>query len=94
MPASGSASASGSSWTYAPDVALTSGTDSFTYRVSDGQADALCTALQVLNHLQDLVPDRDRLDRIYLPLPWLDPAGGAAVPARTTCVRLPAASYA
>lgn len=41
-------------------------------------ADALCTALQVLNHLQDLVPDRDALDRIYLPLPWLALAGGEA----------------
>ncbi|HYF07500.1 MAG TPA: squalene/phytoene synthase family protein [Acetobacteraceae bacterium] len=34
-------------------------------------ADALCTALQILNHLQDLVPDRERLDRIYLPEPWM-----------------------
>lgn len=41
-------------------------------------ADALCTALQVLNHLQDLAPDRDALDRIYLPQPWLDLAGGEA----------------
>lgn len=41
-------------------------------------ADALCTALQVLNHLQDLVPDRAALDRIYLPAPWLDLAGGEA----------------
>lgn len=41
-------------------------------------ADALCTALQVLNHLQDLAPDRDALDRIYLPRPWLDLAGGEA----------------
>jgi len=39
-------------------------------------ADALCTALQVLNHLQDLVPDRSALDRIYLPLPWMALAGG------------------
>ncbi len=39
-------------------------------------ADALCTALQVLNHLQDLVADQQALDRIYLPLPWLEPAGG------------------
>ncbi|HZF75602.1 MAG TPA: squalene/phytoene synthase family protein [Acetobacteraceae bacterium] len=39
-------------------------------------ADALCTALQVLNHLQDLVPDRDALDRIYLPVPWMAEAGG------------------
>jgi len=41
-------------------------------------ADALCTALQILNHLQDLVPDRERLDRVYLPLPWMDLAGGEA----------------
>ncbi len=41
-------------------------------------ADALCTALQILNHLQDLGPDRQRLDRVYLPLPWLEQAGGEA----------------
>lgn len=41
-------------------------------------ADGLCTALQVLNHLQDLVPDRASLDRIYLPVPWMDCAGGEA----------------
>ncbi len=41
-------------------------------------ADALCTGLQILNHLQDLVPDRDRLGRIYLPTPWMDEAGGEA----------------
>ena len=34
-------------------------------------ADALCTALQILNHLQDLRRDRENLDRIYLPRPWL-----------------------
>jgi hydroxysqualene synthase len=39
-------------------------------------SDALCTALQILNHLQDLVPDRDALDRVYLPVPWMDLAGG------------------
>lgn len=39
-------------------------------------ADALCTALQILNHVQDLGPDRQRLDRIYLPLPWIAQAGG------------------
>jgi squalene synthase HpnD len=41
-------------------------------------ADALCTALQILNHLQDIEKDRAALDRIYLPLPWLDLAGGEA----------------
>jgi len=41
-------------------------------------SDALCAALQILNHLQDLVPDREGLDRIYLPAPWLAEAGGEA----------------
>jgi phytoene synthase len=41
-------------------------------------ADALCTALQILNHLQDLVPDRAAMDRIYLPLRWMALAGGEA----------------
>jgi phytoene synthase len=41
-------------------------------------ADALCTALQILNHLQDLKPDRECLDRIYLPVPWMERAGGEA----------------
>jgi phytoene synthase len=45
---------------------------------SAAASDALCTALQILNHLQDLVPDRDALDRIYLPEPWLAEAGGEA----------------
>lgn len=41
-------------------------------------ADALCTALQVLNHLQDLREDLIVLDRVYLPLDWIE-AEGAAV---------------
>ncbi len=41
-------------------------------------SDALCTALQILNHLQDLVGDRDALDRVYLPEPWMTLAGGEA----------------
>lgn len=41
-------------------------------------ADGLCTALQILNHLQDLVPDRAKLDRVYLPQSWLALAGGEA----------------
>lgn len=34
-------------------------------------ADALCNALQVLNHLQDLKDDYRNLDRVYLPGDWL-----------------------
>ena len=43
---------------------------------ADGPADALCVALQILNHLQDLRPDRERLGRVYLPHPWMECAGG------------------
>ena len=37
--------------------------------------DALCAALQVLNHLQDIGTDRARLDRVYLPQDWLAAEG-------------------
>jgi phytoene synthase len=40
-------------------------------------ADALCTALQILNHLQDLAEDKARLDRVYLPRTWIERGGGA-----------------
>lgn len=43
-----------------------------------GPADALCNALQVINHLQDCQDDYRTLDRVYLPTDWLD-AEGAAV---------------
>ena len=39
-------------------------------------SDALCNALQVLNHLQDCGEDYLALDRVYLPEPWLREAGG------------------
>jgi farnesyl-diphosphate farnesyltransferase len=38
-------------------------------------SDALCSALQVLNHLQDCVTDYRALDRVYLPLDDLGAAG-------------------
>jgi len=52
-------------------------------------SDALCSALQVLNHLQDCADDFRRLDRVYVPLEDLTAegtsvevlAGGAASPA-------------
>jgi hydroxysqualene synthase len=37
-------------------------------RAAWSASDALCSALQVLNHLQDCVDDYRRLDRVYLPL--------------------------
>ena len=37
-------------------------------------SDALCSALQVLNHLQDCAADYRALDRVYLPLDELDRA--------------------
>lgn len=44
---------------------------------SDGYpaSDALCNALQVLNHLQDCRDDYRSLDRVYLPLDWMGTAG-------------------
>jgi hydroxysqualene synthase len=52
-------------------------------------SDALCAALQVLNHLQDCADDHRTLDRVYLPLADLDNAG-----CTVAALTLPAASPA
>jgi squalene synthase HpnC len=52
-------------------------------------SDALCSALQVLNHLQDCADDYRRLDRVYLPLPDLA-AQGIGVEALTADASSPA----
>src|SRR5262249_44657516 len=39
------------------------------------QSDALCNALQVINHLQDCAADYRELDRVYLPGNWLAEEG-------------------
>lgn len=54
-------------------------------------SDALCAALQVINHLQDCQKDFRAMNRVYLPEPWLQ-AHGARVedldkPAATPGVR-------
>lgn len=53
--------------------------------------DALCNALQVLNHLQDCGDDRRALDRVYIPLDWLAERGGDVAdldrPASTPALR-------
>ncbi len=38
-------------------------------------SDALCNALQVLNHLQDCQDDYHAMDRVYLPQDWMSEAG-------------------
>lgn len=38
-------------------------------------SDALCDALQVINHLQDCQEDYRKLDRVYLPGDWMAAAG-------------------
>lgn len=43
-----------------------------------GPSDALCMALQVINHLQDCQDDYRQLDRVYLPMDWMA-AEGATV---------------
>ena len=37
-----------------------------------GASDALCSALQVLNHIQDCAKDLNELDRVYVPQDWLN----------------------
>lgn len=38
--------------------------------------DALCSALQVINHIQDCADDYRKLDRVYIPLNMLEANGG------------------
>lgn len=38
-------------------------------------SDALCHALQVINHLQDIADDRQDMDRVYMPLNWMREEG-------------------
>ena len=52
-------------------------------------SDALCAALQIINHLQDCKADYENLDRVYLPLPYFE-----AVGARVEELAAPAASPA
>jgi squalene synthase HpnC len=47
------------------------GEDPAAYRYSD----ALCTVLQIVNHLQDCGDDRRELDRVYIIGEWMDEAG-------------------
>ncbi|MEP6356786.1 MAG: squalene synthase HpnC [Hyphomicrobiales bacterium] len=35
-------------------------------------SDALCTVLQILNHLQDCGKDKAEIDRVYIPADWLN----------------------
>ena len=39
------------------------------------QSDALCNALQIINHLQDCRDDYEEMDRVYIPENWLTEAG-------------------
>lgn len=41
------------------------------------QSDALCTVLQVLNHLQDCGDDRREIDRVYIPGDWVEQFGSS-----------------
>ncbi len=50
------------------------GEDKMHYPLSD----ALCNALQVINHCQDIADDKHTLDRVYLPMDWLKAANVSA----------------
>ena len=54
-------------------LALHGETDPKAYAASD----ALCSALQVLNHLQDCGDDFRTLDRVYLPQDWMAAEGAS-----------------
>ncbi|MCP1241628.1 squalene synthase HpnC [Acetobacter lambici] len=43
-----------------------------------GPSDALCTSLQILNHLQDCAKDLERLERCYMPSELMQQAGTSA----------------
>ena len=43
------------------------------------QNDALCAALQIINHLQDCAKDYRQLDRVYIPMDMLEHAGLSTV---------------
>lgn len=49
------------------------GEDNAAYKYSD----ALCTVLQIVNHLQDCGDDKRELDRVYIIGDWLAEEGGA-----------------
>ena len=51
------------------------------------QSDALCNALQVINHLQDCQDDYREMDRVYIPQDWLAEHG-----ARTEDLDMPQAT--
>ena len=38
-------------------------------------SDALCHALQIINHIQDAADDRRDMDRVYVPVNWLEAEG-------------------
>jgi squalene synthase HpnC len=44
-------------------------------RAAWAASDALCSALQVLNHLQDCAKDYREMDRVYLPADWMAAEG-------------------
>lgn len=54
-------------------------------------SDALCNALQVINHVQDCGKDYAALDRVYLPMEWMSAEGTSpaelALPALTPGMR-------
>lgn len=52
--------------------------------VTWGPSDALCAALQVLNHLQDIQKDFSNLDRCYLPLDLMQRCGTGLADIRAT----------
>jgi hydroxysqualene synthase len=48
-------------------------------------SDALCNALQVINHLQDCAKDYAEMGRVYLPQDWMRAEGASVADLKNTC---------
>ncbi|MCK5165722.1 MAG: squalene synthase HpnC [Rhodospirillaceae bacterium] len=56
-------------------ITLSSGNPPIDARIDFGSSDALCAALQILNHIQDMKEDYIKLGRVYLPADWMAEEG-------------------
>ena len=45
------------------------------HKLAYGKSDSLCLSLQLINHLQDCGDDYQTLNRVYLPMNWVNEAG-------------------
>jgi len=54
-----------------------------------GPSDALCIVLQIINHLQDCKEDFEQMDRVYIPMDWMNGHGVTAQALAAPCLSKP-----